>query len=283
MSEKYTDVEFQELEDDIYYTAVQVAEILGETDSTIRSWCKDSALGEVLNIKKVNGRNKFTKRDIEKLKFVKELRDRNYSISQTREYISKQGFEYGEYDSGLVDPRDPLGFEALSIRLAQKQNEELQQFKKDILTEMNKFMYVVMEEQKNYLQGVTDELSISLESKIEKMNNISEHILENTKNKLDEFAKNIDSNLKNQEKVILDMNKINSEKVSEQINEFQSSFENINSLVKENLDNIGEDIKKDLNIAVDDLKKTLDIKFISKKEIEDMENNKSWFRKLFRI
>lgn len=233
MVEKYIDVEFQELDDSIYYTAVQVAEILGETDSTIRSWCKDSALGEVLNIKKVNGRNKFTKNDIEKLRFVKELRDRNYSISQTREYISRQGFKYGEYDSGLVDPRDPLGFEALSIKLAQKQNEELQQFKRDILFEMNEFMHIIMQEQKKYLQGVTDELAMSLESKVEKINNISKDVIDSTKIKLDEFNQNINNNLKEQGKVISEMYNKNNKELSNQIGDILNSFEKVNEPIGE--------------------------------------------------
>lgn len=281
MVEKYTDVEFEELEDNVYYTAVQVGEILGETDSTIRSWCKDSALGEVLNIKKINGRNKFTKGDIEKLRFVKELRDKNYSISQTREYISKQGFKYGEYDGGLVDPKDPLGFEALSIRLAQKQNEELQQFKKDILTEMSKFMYIMMDEQKNYLQGVTDELAISLESKIEKMNNIGEVILDNTKNKLDEFTQNIDNNFKNQEKAISDIYNENSKEISSQIEEVRTSFEKVNDKVKETLDSVGDEFKKELDIAVSDIKKTLDIKYVPRDEF-DKNKKESWLSKIFK-
>ena len=100
--------EYKSLDDLVYYTATQVAEMVGEPVTTIYSWVKDDCFGDLLNLNKVNGRRVFTKQDIENIRYISELRSRNYSIQQTRDYISKQGFKFGEYDSGLVDPKGYL-------------------------------------------------------------------------------------------------------------------------------------------------------------------------------
>ena len=130
MSVKFTDVEYEDLNSNIFYTAVQVAEMIDETVNTVRAWSKDSAFGDILDIKRVNGRRVYTMQDVENLKFVKELRRKNYSIAQTREYISKKGFKFGEFDGGLVDQKDPLGYTALAIKITEQNDKKLMEFQK---------------------------------------------------------------------------------------------------------------------------------------------------------
>lgn len=71
----------------IFYTTGQVAEIMGENDSTIRYWCDE--FQEFLKIRKTGRNRMFTKLDIEKLKYIRELlRVQNLSIRQVKEYLS---------------------------------------------------------------------------------------------------------------------------------------------------------------------------------------------------
>ena len=72
----------------LYYTVRNVAEILGETESTIRHWCVE--LENELNIER-SGRNRmFKETDIDKLRHIQELlRVQGFKIRQVREYLQK--------------------------------------------------------------------------------------------------------------------------------------------------------------------------------------------------
>lgn len=269
--------EYKSLDDLVYYTATQVAEMVGEPVTTIYSWVKDDCFGDLLNLNKVNGRRVFTKQDIENIRYISELRSRNYSIQQTRDYISKQGFKFGEYDSGLVDPKDPLGFEALAIKLAQKQNEELQEFKNNLITEMGKFMYNIMQEQKNYLQGVSDELAMSLESKIEKMEKLTTNMLDSSKKNLEDISetidKNIDSQLKNQIESISKIYEQENTELSNKLESITKSYDENNEKTTETLNEINrqlKELKETAYVSMEEVKK------ISYKDPKDRKLLKFW-------
>lgn len=253
--------EYQSLDDLVYYTATQVAEMVGEPVTTIYSWVKDDCFGDLLNLNKVNGRRVFTKQDIENIRYISELRARNYSIQQTRDYISKQGFKFGEYDSGLVNPKDPLGFEALAIKLAQKQNEELQKFKKSLVSEMDEFMHYIMQEQKGYLQGVSDELAMSLENKVEKMEKLATNMLNSSKKNLEDISESIDKNIDNQLKSQIEsISKIYEEENAELSNKIESmskTYEENNEITTETLKEVNRQLKeiKTAYVTAEEIKK----------------------------
>lgn len=70
-----------------YYTTGQVAEQLGENDSTIRFWCDE--FDDFLHIEK-SGRNRtFKDSDIKKIEYIKYLlKSEGLSIRQVKEYLS---------------------------------------------------------------------------------------------------------------------------------------------------------------------------------------------------
>lgn len=240
----YIDADFIDIEDSFFFNAVQVSEMLGESVSTVRSWTKDDVFGDLLDIKKVNGRRVFTKQDVENLKYIQELRKRNYSISQTREYISKQGFKFGEYDGGLVNTKDPLGFEALAIKLTQKQGERLDTFKKEFMEEIGKYMYALVEDQNKHMQNIADEIAISIDSKLETFESNRNNIVDDVK---EEFKG-----------------------VNERLTEFNDISVSELKRVSEELEKAGSDISE--------LKK---IAYVSAEEINKVKDKGffSWFKK----
>lgn len=254
---KFTDVSYTELKNDIFYTAVQVAEILNEPVTTIRAWAKDEAFGDLLELKRENGRRKYTKKDIENLKFIKELIDKKYSYAQIKEIISKRGFNFGEYDGGLIDPNDPLGFEALAIKITQKQDEKLELFKKDLIENLKEFVKLYGETQNIRLNTALDEFNESLDSKLEKQEDSIKKIINEVElkqqNRDNEFLDRLNTDLDNK---ILKKNEVEEELVSK--------IDSLNNDLKE--------IKEQVKFAV-----------ASKEEIEKMSaKNKSWFSKLFK-
>lgn len=232
----FTDVSYTELKDDIYYTAVQVAEILNEPVTTIRNWAKDESFGDLLELKRENGRRKYTKKDIDNLKFIKELVDKKYSYTQIREIISKRGFSFGEYNSGLINPNDPLGFEALAIQITQKQDEKLEIMRNQILDSLKTFMEIYAEAQNQKLNYALDEFNESLDSKLERHESSTKKLLDD-----------IETNQKNRDLELLD------------------NFRN-------NLEESQNDFKSSLN----EIKETFKVSYVTKEEIESLKRKKTF-------
>lgn len=195
------DVQYTDTINIKYYTAVQVADEVNENVTTIRSWTQMDKFGDILDIQRVNGRRVFTKEDIIKIKFIKSLRDAGMSINQIKEYISKNGFEYAEYNSGLVDPKDPLGFQALASALSIEVDSKLQQFMDAVtqsIVEANE--QVLKEAKKDIIESVSDVVDDRLEvmsNTIKEDNSvIQEKISEEINKKLDDSINEIKEEIK---------------------------------------------------------------------------------------
>lgn len=279
MDENIVDVheydEVSSLDSNIFYTAVQVAEILGENITTVRSWAKQEVLGDLLDIKRVNGRNVFTKVDIENLKFVQELRSKNFKISQIREIVSKRGFKYAEYDSGLIDTKDPLGFQALAISIAEENNKRLnecilkhenmlREFGVNLLQEVK----LMLNENEKNVGSVLDEVCVSLDDKLPAM-------LNNTKSDIESIvSKEVNEGLNS----IPETLDINNKQLKESVDELVS--ERINDLkidIQESLEKQLEENQRS-NEIIDKLRISMKE---NKKKSEEKENE-GFFKRLFK-
>lgn len=115
----------------IYYKTNEVAQALGENDSTIRFWCQMFA--DFLPIE-TSGRNrKFKDGDIEKLRFIQKLlRIDKLSIQQVKEYCSEPNIE-----KRLVKESDPLPVQIIAtstaIEVGSQLNDYLERMENNIL------------------------------------------------------------------------------------------------------------------------------------------------------
>lgn len=155
----YNDVSYQAIpkDEECILNAVQIGKILQENPSTIRTWA--NLYEDYLYIKKINGRFVYTEASVNQFKFIKDLcRNKNMGHSQIREIISKQGFDYAKFDSGLVNLDDPLGFQALASAIALENKNQLVEFMNNFIkfqTENNK---IVLEEMKREMCETIDEV-----------------------------------------------------------------------------------------------------------------------------
>lgn len=134
-NENIVDVEFDDVQNVIYLSAPQLAKKIGTTEATIRTWA--DMYGDLIGIEKINGRKTYKETQVPCFAFIKDLvESKNMKKTQVRNYISKHGFKYAEFNSGLVDPKDPLGFQALASALSVEVHKELDNFKKDVITEV---------------------------------------------------------------------------------------------------------------------------------------------------
>lgn len=126
---KYTDVSYQTVpkDEECFVNAVQIAKLINEPPSTIRTWAKD--FENYLYIKKVNGHFKYTERSIEQFKDIKHWkRDLKHSNEQIKITLSKKGKHLAEYSEGLVNPEDPFAYDVLAGKIMQKNEDMLKEF-----------------------------------------------------------------------------------------------------------------------------------------------------------
>lgn len=241
-NDKFTDVEFTELEDDIYYTAVQVAEIIKVDINTLRSWAKPDTFEKELDIKRVNGRRVYTKQDIENLKFIKELRDKNYQIKLIKEWIAKRGFQYAEYDGGLIDTKDPMGFNALAESIMLKNKEQLKLFIEEfmkgnieLMNGLNKKIDSITDKV-NSIEGYTRDTE---EATLDIKNDINNHI---------KITENINKSLEKTNEELTESNRLNKDFA----NNIESSIDDITNKIVDKI------IPKFQTITVEEYKKLKD-------------------------
>lgn len=177
---------FQVPEDDeCILNAVQLGKLIDEPATTIRSWADKH--DKYLYIKKVNDRFVYTQASVEQFKFIKDLcRNKNFTHKQISDHIKQHGFKYSKYDSGLVDVKDPLGYQALASALALENQKQLKEFLKDFI-----------EYQDNRDEKLSENINLQVEQTIiEKNDEQTEHII----NKNKEYIDDLDKNLENREK-----------------------------------------------------------------------------------
>lgn len=165
----YTDVNYSKVpeDDECILNAVQIGKMVGEPDYTIRLWANMHE--DFLSVKKINGKFAYTQKSVSEFKFIQSLiRDKKFTHELVHEQLSKRGFEYEKYDSGLINPNDPLGFEALATQLAIKNGEQLKEFLVKFMEYQENFKTELKEELKSEIAISVDE---HLEDKLNEFKN----------------------------------------------------------------------------------------------------------------
>lgn len=242
----FTDVDYEEIDPEVTYTAVQVAKIIQEDISTVRSWCSSSAFEEELNIKRVNGRRIYSAKDIENLKFIKALREKNMPIKQIKNYISKQGFKYREYDAGLIDPKDPNGFDVLADRILEKNTNYMKDFLKKLIQYNEDFKNELLQEQRRVNQEFRDEILEQHEALLKGNKNDIENLNNQLLIKIDDNNNKIKEDLKSRD-----------EKLKDELNNF------ISDTIKEHTTRLTEEIKN-TNVSIEESAQKRDLELIEK-------------------
>lgn len=138
----------------LYYNAVQVSKILNENDSTIRHWTKE--LKGVLNIKKVNNINRYTKIDIDNLKFIQKLvRKDGFTLKQAYDYCATKGFD----SEGLIDANNQLAVKTLINALTEEFQSKLELMQKQMLISIE-------QSNREFIEKVQKDISVTVDEVI---------------------------------------------------------------------------------------------------------------------
>lgn len=250
----YNDVEFKEIpkDEECYVTAVKIGEIIGEPASRVRKWAEYHE--DNLYIKKVNGRFVYTEKSIEQFKFIQALKqEKNMTHEQIKQHMKKHGMHYSQYDGGLIDPKDPFGYEGLSTAIAQKTQNQLNEFLAN---------FIKYQEQNN----------------VELINSVKTEVEQTVHEQLEDSMRDIEKELQEQ--------KEENKKLSEQLEKVQDelsiakeasikSSESLKNKIQENLENMSNRIIEENNKTINEFK------CLSLEQVKEQTQPKGLLEKIF--
>lgn len=161
----------------LYYNTMQVAKILDENDSTIRYWSK--SFQSILNIKISNKMKKYTKEDIEKIKFIKHLiRVDGLTIRQVEEYCSNKGFDDKQ---GLIDQNNPLAVQTFISAMTVEFENKMTEMQNNIIKQQQEMIDSLQNIIITNNEKMKSEIAITVDEVVtEKLNEFKESMNEET-------------------------------------------------------------------------------------------------------
>ena len=225
MSDEYIDAEYNDVPDRIingeplFYSTIQVAELVGVDASTIRYWSK--RFDNLLDIQVSNKNKQYRKSDISKLKFIKKLaKEDGLSLQQVEDYCSTKGFNLEDIENAVLDQSNPLAVQVFTSAVMSEINQNLNSFAEKLLAQID-------EKNKNHIIS-QQELNEKLREEI--VTTVDEVVSEKLDTKLTELkdfidAREIETKRDNE---MIDIIKNNMEqKKEESVNEKKGFFKNI--------------------------------------------------------
>ena len=244
MDENYQDVEFKDAKDNdkhirgeiLYFSTSQVATSLGVNDSKIRYYT--TVFDELLNIQISNKQRQYTNKDIQKLKFIIELKNSGMTVKQIQEYTQEVSFD--ESTGIQIKESNPLSIQTLSKALMDEQHKQMTEFKKDMMEVM----------------------SIQLTNQLEalKLNN------EDIKNKIiEQVSTTVDE--------IMDSKLTGVIETQREIKELHhKNQEDLKDFVAETIDNMEKEVSRKLIERENKLKQSMEEKKLVQVEIQEKKN-----------
>lgn len=227
-----------------YYNTKDVASELGESESTIRFWCEN--LKESMDILRSGRNRKFTRENIEQLKFVQDLlRNKEYSVEQVKEFLSKSDTEIVNSARGS----EPLTIQALASALMGEME-----------IRFNNMLEADREKRQQDMVAFAEEMALS-----------QQKLLENTTIKVDEI---ISEKVSCIEKSITDLSDI------DKANEIQKEIAELKLVLKKQSEKQDQDRKEyEKKVEERDLKLTE----LLKQSLENKEDQskKGFFSRIF--
>lgn len=180
--DNFKDIEFEDVDNEtkdkqirgtaLYYNTSQVASILNIPDSTVRYYTK--VFDDILKVEIINKQRKYKQSDIDKLKFICELKDEGMSIKQIQEYCSEVSFEEGK--GVQIKESNPLSIQTLAKALMEHQEEQIQAMEERIVNRLEEYMINQSEANIGAIEKIKEELSITVDDAVsEKIEEIKEY------------------------------------------------------------------------------------------------------------
>lgn len=130
--------------DNVYYSVGQVAKILEVPYSKVNYYC--NYFDSLLNLEIINTQRKFKKNDIEKLKFILQLKDEGLSREQIKSYCQEVDFDI---NTGLqVKESTPMSIQTLAKAIiSEMQGEMIGNLRQEVAIQVRNELNTLLEAQ----------------------------------------------------------------------------------------------------------------------------------------
>lgn len=243
MDDKIKDADYKEVDKKIknirgkalYFSTSQVANILEQPDSKIRYYT--TVFNDILNIEISNKQRRYTEQDIDKLRFIIKLKNEGLTIKQISEYSENVDFE-GEDGKIQIKESNPLAIKTLAAALLEEQNNQLQNFKSDLMHEisdkMKEQLNLINTQNEKTIEKIREDVSITVDQTVsERLNSSLTDFNENLNTKLDTNINSMKSEIA-----------LDSENRSKQAKEIAEKIDNFDKISKNINENQTETLKK---------------------------------------
>lgn len=176
----------------LYFGTSQVAQMLNIPDSRVRYYT--NVFRDILHIEISNKQRRYTQADIDKMRFMIELKEDGMTLKQIQEYCQQVDFE--DSKEIQVKENNPLGIQAIAKALLEQQALLMNEMKQDIIntviSEVNKSLSYQNEQFGEMKSGLSNEIAITVEDVMDKnLKESSKNIDQQIKNNFDDMSKKI--------------------------------------------------------------------------------------------
>lgn len=267
------DVDFEDVDESkkkiqgksLYYSTSQVASLLNETDSKIRYYT--SVFDDILQIKISNKQRRYTEQDIEKIKFLIELKNEGMTIKQIQEYCQEVDFDT---ENGIqIKESNPLSIQTLARALMEEQHKQMVEFKQEVIStlsiQLENQMKAIQLNQENLKNELMEQVSITVDGVIDdrltELKANQKEILQQNNIELKEFvATTIENEIK--------------DNINSQLNDLKSSILTQQEQQEQQAKQRDNKILNSLRQHMEERKKEYE-------ESKQQEQNKSFWQRLF--
>lgn len=281
--------------DILFYSVSQVAALLGEEDSNIRYYT--NVFDNILKIEISNKELRYTLKDIDKLEFLINLKNKGMTIKQIQTYCEELPLD--NEDSIDIKEVNSLSIDEVMDKISKKEDEQFDDLKEFLTTEINEISELL-------IQKIDERINKKLDSENEQINDLKKFLS-------NEISQKKDSTIQEVIKLIADEqnNQLNSFKdnilteIKEYIDcKFDSEYQKnnalynkcseINNLISEKL-SLEDSIKLELNkcneesisryeVLADEIKRfraVIEQAYYIQHEIDNQKKHKSFIEKIF--
>lgn len=190
----------------LYYSLSQVATLLNEEDSSIRYYT--NVFDNILKIEISDKELRYTNRDIDKLEFLINLKNKGMTIKEIQKYCEELPLNIDdivqvkendsvsikevvttiidfenekinnlkEHLSNKIDENNELSIQKIIKLIGAEQNKQLKLLKEDILNEMKEYIDYKFDTEYKTDNSLLNELSLKIDSLISEKNSLSDNI-----------------------------------------------------------------------------------------------------------
>lgn len=176
----------------LYFSTSQVATVLGETDSKVRYYT--NVFDEILHIEISNKQRRYTDADIDKLRFIIELKSEGMTIKQIQEYCQEVDFE--DSKEIQIKENNPLSIQTMAKALLEQQETLINKMKQEIIdsviTEVNKSLNIQNDNFNDMKNDLSKEVAITVEDVVDrKLQKNNDDLKNQIQENLEDMSQNI--------------------------------------------------------------------------------------------